>query len=112
MTLADKIRKARESTVDVDGRTWTVRRPSDEEAALISTHGDGLLIIVKRFVIGWPLTELDLVPGGTGVSVPFDRDLFGEWIADQPELWAPLGMAILEAYKIHTDKRDAAVKNS
>lgn len=111
MSLAEKIRKARESTVEVDAKTWTIRRPTDEEAAQISANGDGLLAIVKRFVIGWPLTELDLVPGGTGVTVLFDSEVFGEWVADQPDLWTPLGMAILDAYKTHADKRDAAVKN-
>lgn len=111
MSLAEKIRKARESTVDVDGKTWAIRRPTDEEAAQLRANGDGLLAIVKRFVIGWPLTEIDLVPGGTGVSVPFDHEVFGEWVADQPDLWTPLGMAILDAYKLHADKRDAAVKN-
>lgn len=111
MSLAEKIRKARESTVDVDGKTWTIRRPTDEEAAQLSANGDGLLAIVKRFVIGWTLTELDLVPGGTGVAVPFDSEVFGEWVADQPDLWTPLGMAVLDAYKLHADKREAAVKN-
>lgn len=111
MSLADKIRKSRESTVEAGGRSWTIRRPTDEEAALISANGDGLLAIIKRFVIGWPLTELDLIPGGSGVAVPFDRDVFAEWVADQPDLWEPLGGAILAAYKTHADKRDAAVKN-
>lgn len=111
MSLAEKIRKARESTVEIGGKTWTIRRPSDEEASEIKRNGDGLLAIVKRFVIGWPLTEIDLVPGGTGVDVPFDREVFTEWVADQPGLWTPLGMAILDAYKLHADKREAAVKN-
>lgn len=111
MSLADKIRKARESTVDIGGKTWTIRRPTDEEALQIKANGDGLLAVVKRFVIGWPLTELDLVPGGTGVAVPFDHEVFTEWVSDHPDLWEPLGVAILDAYKLHADKRDAAVKN-
>lgn len=111
MGLAEKIRKSRESTVDIDGKAWAIRRPTDEEAAQISANGDGLLAIVKRFVIGWPLTELDLVPGGTGASVPFDSEVFAEWVADQPDLWTPLGTAILDAYTRHADKRGDAVKN-
>lgn len=111
MSLADKIRKARESNIEIAGRAWTIRRPTDEEAAAISANGDGLLAIVKRFVIGWPLTELDLVPGGTGASVPFDAEAFGEWVADQPELWDKLGTAIIDAYQAHAAKREQAVKN-
>jgi hypothetical protein len=37
--------------------------------------------------------------------------LFGEWVADQPAVWEPLAQAIMDAYKAHADKRDAAVKN-
>lgn len=111
MSLIDKIRKARETGVEADGRKFTIRRPTDEEAAAISANGDGLLAIVKRFVTGWALVELDLIPGGGPEKVPFDSALFAEWVADQPEVWTPLGTSILEAYKAHTDKRDAAVKN-
>ena len=109
MSLLDKIRKARETSVPIDGRNWTIRRPTDEEASQFGKSG--LLDIVKRFVIGWELTELDLIPGGDGASVKFDPELFAEWVADQPQVWEPLGTAILEAYKAHTDKRDAALKN-
>ena len=111
MSLAEKIRKARESTVEACGKDWTIRRPTDEEAAGIRARGDGLLSIVKTFVIGWQLTELDLFSGGTGVKIPFDEEAFGEYVADKPELWEPLGTAILDAYKAHAAKRDEAVKN-
>lgn len=111
MSLADKIRKARETSVEVNGGVWMIRRPTDEEAVALSTNGDGLLAIVKRFVIGWPLTEMDLVPGGTDIKLPFDVEAFAEWVADKPDLWEPLGSAILAAYKTHADKREATVKN-
>lgn len=109
MSLIDKIRKARETGVEAGGRKFTIRRPTDEEAMTFSKSG--LLDVVKKFVIGWELTELDLIPGGNPVAVPFDAELFGEWVADQPEVWEPLGTAILEAYKSHTEKRESAAKN-
>ena len=109
MSLIDKIRKARETGVEAGGRKFTIRRPTDEEAMTFGKSG--LLEIVKKFVIGWELTELDLIPGGGPDKVTFDAALFAEWVADQPEVWEPLGTAILEAYKAHTDKRDASVKN-
>lgn len=111
MSLIDKIRKAREVGVEAGGRRFTIRRPTDEEMMMVRANGDGLLAVVKRFVIGWDLVELDLIPGGGPEKVPFDAELFAEWVADQPELWTPIGTAILESYKAHTDKRDAAVKN-
>ena len=109
MALIDKIRKARETTIQINGKTWTIRRPTDEEAVQLGQSG--LLDMVKRFVIGWELTELDLIPGGDGSAVKFDAALFAEWVADQPDVWEPLGAAILEAYKTHAEKRDAALKN-
>lgn len=111
MALIDKIRKAREIGVEADGRQFTIRRPTDEEAVRISRDNADMLAIVKRFTIGWSLAELDLVPGGGPEKVPFDADLFGEWVADQPAVWEPLAQAIMDAYKAHSDKREAAVKN-
>lgn len=111
MSLIEKIRKAREVGVEADGRKFTIRRPTDEEMAMVSANGDGLLAVVKSFVIGWDLVELDLIPGGGPEKVPFDSALFAEWVADQPSVWSPLGESILESYKAHAAKRDAAVKN-
>lgn len=111
MSLIDKIRKARETTVEAGGRTFTIRRPTDEEAMRMRSNGDDLLVIVKAFTVGWNLTELDLIPGGGPEKVTFDSALFGEWVADQPAVWEPLGNAILDCYKAHADKRDAAAKN-
>lgn len=107
--LAEKIRKARETSVEANGRHFTVRRPTDEEVAGLS--GASLLGIAKRFTIGWDLTELDLVPGGSAVPLPFDADDFAEWLADQPEFWVPLGEAIMSAYKVHAEKREQTAKN-
>lgn len=109
MSLVDKIRKARETTIPINGKTWTIRRPTDEEATQFGQLG--LLDAVKRFTIGWELIELEIIPGGGPEKVPFDSILFAEWVADQPEVWEPLGAAILEAYRVHTAKRNDAVKN-
>lgn len=109
MSLIDKIRKARETGIEAGGYKFTIRRPTDEEA--IHFGKSGLLDIVKKFVIGWEMTELDIIPGGDGSPVKFDAELFSEWVADQPEVWEPLGTAILDAYKTHSEKRVSAEKN-
>ena len=111
MSLIDKIRKAREVGVDVNGRQFVIRRPTDEEALRIGRDDTDMLGVVKRFTVGWDLTELDLIPGGSPASLPFDPLLFGEWVADQPAVWEPLAQAIMDAYKAHADKREGAVKN-
>ena len=111
MSLIDKIRKAREVTIDADGHTFTIRRPTDEEALALRGDEITLVSIVKRFTIGWNLQEIDLIPGGVPVAVPFDYDLFSEWVADRPEVWEPLGNGILDAYRAHSEKRSEAAKN-
>jgi hypothetical protein len=111
MSILDKLRKAREVNVEAGGKQFTIRRPTDEEALRIGRDDTDMLGIVKRFTVGWDLTELDVIPGGTGAKLPFDAELFGEWVADQPAVWEPLAQAIMDAYKAHADKRDAAVKN-
>lgn len=108
-TLIAKIRAARETRVTVDGRRYTVRRPTDAEAMdLAGVTGLGL---VRHFVVDWDLTELDLIPGGGPEPVEFDPLLWDVWIQDQPHLWGPLTDAILKAYQEHTRARDDAAKN-
>ena len=116
MSLIDKIRKARETTIPLNGKTWTIRRPTDEEMNALIEAGYGnremMMHLVKTFTIGWELQEIDLIPGGNPEKVPFDSAVFAEYVADKPELWAPLGSAVVEAFNAYTDKRDAALKNS
>ena len=51
MGLADKIRKARESTVEVGGYTFTVRRPTDLE--MFELQGSVSAGRLLPFVVGW-----------------------------------------------------------
>jgi len=101
--------RARESKVEVEGKTFTIRRPTDADAA--SMGGAAPLEAIRRHVVGWTLQEHEVIPGGGADPVPFDAAVFGEWVADQPALWEPLGMAILDAYKQHVDRRSEAAKN-
>lgn len=112
MSLIDKIRKARETTVTVGGHTYTVRRPTDMDMAEIAGMG-GMPVkaLLHRFVIGWDLQEIDLIPGGNPVPVDFDADLMGEWFADRPDDWADLVKTIKDAYSDHVSRRSASVKN-
>lgn len=109
MSLIDKIRKAREVAVEADGKQFTIRRPTDEEAAQLQEAT--AIVYVKKFTMDWELTELDIIPGGGPEKVPFDAALFAEWVADKPTLWIPLGTAILDAYRAHCEKREVAEKN-
>jgi hypothetical protein len=108
--LADKIRRARESDVEAGGFSFTIRRPTDAEAMTLA--GTNVVEnLLCRFVVGWNLKEIDLIPGGSPVAAAFDVDAFGEWVSDQPETLAALSSAIVAAYQAHVAKRGDAEKN-
>jgi hypothetical protein len=107
--LLEKLRRARETKVEADGHVFTVRRPTDAELSGLAncTTTD----LVRRFVVGWDLQEVDIIPGGDAVAVPFDGELWSEWIADRPTLWGPLSLGVMEAYSRHVEEREQGKKN-
>ena len=107
--LLTQRRAARETRIDVDGHTWTLRRPTAYER--IGLSGLTPLEILCRFVTGWTLTGIDLVPGGDPSPIPFDADLASDYLADTPSLWEPLTQALGDAIKAHDDALEAAAKN-
>lgn len=110
MSLADKLRAARLSQVVADGHTYSIRRPTDAEAVTLAQSSG--LALVRQFVAGWDHTEISLgIPGGSGIVVPFDAELWAEWVSDQPQIWGVLSDAIIAAYAAHTEKREADAKN-
>lgn len=107
--LIEKLKKAREFGVEVAGNTFIVRRPTD--ADVINLPAASALDFVHRFVVGWTLTEMQIVPGGGPEPVPFDSDLWAAWVDDRPDVWEPIAKALLDAYKAHADAREGALKN-
>lgn len=109
MSLIDKIKKARETAVEVEGFRFTIRRPTDQEA--VNLRDVTFIEIAQKFVVGWfGVKEIDLFPGGNPVEVPFDGEVWREWCADHPEFWQPVSSAVLDAYKKHRDAQDETKK--
>jgi hypothetical protein len=101
-SLIERIRKARQTRVTVEGKTFIVRRPTDWEFAEMRKSEILQMDIMERFVEGWEgVTELDLVPGGGATPVEFDRALFVEWIADKEQYWTPLTDAVVNEFIAH-----------
>jgi hypothetical protein len=97
--LIAKIRKARETKVKVEKYTFTVKRPTDLEMLEISMKKLRQMDILEGYVIDWEgVTEIDIVSSGTDIPAVFTKELFNEWIADQPALWGPITEAIVNAY--------------
>ena len=110
--LIERIRKARQTRVTIEGKTFIVRRPTDWEAYEMSSTGKSQQMdLLEKLVEGWEgITELDLVPGGDSTPVEFDRALFVEWVADRPQYWAELTSAITKEYAAHAESLVAAEK--
>lgn len=110
--LLEKRKKARQSKVEAGGHVFTIMRPTDGD--MMRLRGADDIEAISRFVVGWSdsVSSLALgIPGGDSMPVPFDKDLFRDWLEDQPELWPVLSAAILEAYKAHHAAVEDAEKN-
>jgi len=109
--LLAQIRKERERRVEVKGRIFVVRRPTDLEISEFNGRLDQRKLL-ERFILGWEgFVETDFIQNGTDESVPFDLELYHEWIEDHPELWQPLTAAIVAEYHEHKARSEEAVKN-
>lgn len=110
-SLIERLQRARQSTVESGGRSFTIRRPTDLE--MHELHGliDQRALLV-RFVVDWgAMPETDLVPGGGPDPVPFSPELWVEWIADHPEHWDDISRAVVDGYKAHKRALEDAAKN-
>lgn len=109
MALIDKLRKAREMRVEAGGVTFTVRRPTDLDMMELGGKVDARRLI--PFVVGWEnVTEGHLVKGGDPHPLPFDKDACAEWLADRPDLLAPVVEKLITAYSEHAERLAAEKK--
>ena len=109
MSLIDKLRKAREQQIEVNGRTFTIRRPTDLDMMEMAGRIDARKLI--PFVIGWEgVTEGHLVKGGDPHPLAFDAAACAEWLADRPDILGPLVEAIIASYTAHAEKLSAEKK--
>lgn len=110
--LLEKIRKARETQVEVEGVKYTILRPTDLDVLDMQYSGTREAVEgISKFVIGWDLKEIDIIPGGRNVPIDYDRDLFNEYIADKPGSWSGLIEAVRNTYKTYTEGREVRAKN-
>lgn len=111
MALADKLRKARETSVEAGGFKFTVRRPTDLEMIEMRGTVNGSQLL--KFVLGWEgVKESDMLEGGDPHPLQFSREVAEEWLADRPDLFAKLAQGIIESYQAHAKQLEDAAKNS
>ena len=105
-TIAERLRKARKSTVEVDGHVFTIRRPTDSEANRITLQQPSEVAVCREYVCGWDdsVTEaaVGIVSGGSD-PIPFSYEIWREWVDDRPDFWVPIYEAIVDAYNKHNE---------
>ena len=111
--LLRRLKAAREIQVEAGGYTFTARRPTDVEAVKLYSDSATYFEIAREFVVDWgpSFTEADLIKGGASDALPFERVLWAEWLADRPALWVPIKDAVIDNYREHVKRREAAAKN-
>lgn len=114
--ITKRLRQARESVTTVGKFRFTIRRPTVIEAARITGSGAEIYEWVRQFVVGWaradgtPVQGVDL-GGDTSDTVPFEAELWSEWLADNPFCWEPLYQAILDVFTKYSATLEDSTKN-
>lgn len=95
--------KARQKRVEHKGKVFIIRRPTHWEVLEMGQVKQ--LDLLERFVDGWEgFTDADLFPGGDTAPAEFSKELFLDWIQDNPDLWPVLTKAITTEYETHVGK--------
>lgn len=101
MSLTEKIRAARQQRVTVGAHTFVVQRPTDLEMLELNAQGVDARKML-RFLVGWEgVKEIDLIPGGAPVEVPFDLGVATEWLGDRIDILMLVVDAVLDGYAAH-----------
>lgn len=113
--IADKMRKARHTSVTIDGVTYHFRRLTDLDVADMQARRQAGTISVRdqlAFFFGWEgMTEDKLIHGGSDIPVPWDADAFIEYVSDNGALFGQLSDALVNAYTAHNKAAKEARKN-
>jgi hypothetical protein len=109
--LVKRLRAARETWVSAGGFEFLLRRPTAWELAQLD--GQRGSFFLRQTVVGWRgVRELDIVPGGEGIEVPFDPEVCEEWIKDRPEIMGALMDALRASVDAYFARREDSEKKS
>lgn len=109
--LIAKLRAARERWVDLEpGKRVCIRRPGEVSLAKLGGRID--VEQLCGYVVAWDgITEGDLFPGASEVSVPFDHALWAEVIVDRADWAGKVAAETVSMVSEHVAKREAVSGN-
>lgn len=111
MSLADKIRSSRIIEVNVDGKIFLGRRPTDEEFGEIRENSTAYEVC-RKFVNDWRnVKESDLIDGGCDDQVAFDADIFYEYISDNAEIAIEISKKLISEAVDRINRKNKTIKN-
>lgn len=99
---ARRQREARERWIDVAGKGYKIRRPTQLDMRRLFASGrDVGETLALEFVVDWRgVTQADLQPAVGGEdAVPFSTAAYQEWISDRLEDLRQIADAVWEAFK-------------
>lgn len=110
--LAEKLRKARTLSVEVDGFTFHVLRPTPLEFSE-KLSGGKFARGVMSLIVGWEgVSELTMLGIGTPHPLPFDAEACAEWLSDHPEIYNVIAKAVIDGFDERMRNLEGAEKNS
>ena len=113
MSLADKVRSAREKWVDAGGFKFQVRRPTEFQLSKLYQEDKTLKAEkLMLFVVDWKVQEKDIHSGGGGAIPAFEQEAFIEWVEDRSDVFTALYTAIVKLITDHQKQKGEAEKNS
>lgn len=108
--LIDKLIKARQVEVKIGKAIFTATRYTGEQWSAYCRDDLTLAEICRRHVTGFAgVTEKDVFGEGTA-TVPFDKELLGQIIADRADWASKIVTEMGAAYAEHIKKCNAEVK--
>lgn len=90
---------------------FKLRRPTQLQMQRM-TRGYIFADLIVEFVVDWKgVTEQALVGGDNVTPIPFDKELWAEWIADKKELWPPIVEALNDLLLSYAKEQEDSAKN-
>lgn len=111
MNLAEKMKESRKVVVTVGKLKFYGRRPTLEEFGRLYNANANSYEIARKYIYDWEVTEKDLFHEGAKESVPFDVELFSEYISDAPETAEKIRDALVNALNGYLETKESLKKN-
>jgi len=112
MSIVEKLRQARNIEIEIDGVVFLAKRPTDLQAARWHSEKYNFCDMAADSVYGWRGFTGDMISSDLPkAEIPFDKELWSEWIVDNQEYWTPIAEKVLTAYSDFRKTKGEAAKN-